>query len=59
MELSIKPQLITSKKTNKQYKAYVLTIGDFQKLFFPTGRMETNYLEKAIGDGLSYEIEVD
>lgn len=57
MEFSVKPQIITSKKTNKQYKAYILTIGDFQKMFFPTGRMETNYLERVVGDGIEYERE--
>lgn len=59
MEFSLKPILITSKKNNKQYQAYSLVVGDFQKLIFPVGRMETNYLAKVIGDGISCEISED
>lgn len=62
MEFSVKPTVIKSKKTNKDYRGYVLTIGDFQKLFFPNGRMESTYLERVVGNGvngISVEIDID
>lgn len=52
MELSVKPQLIKSKKTGKEYNAYVLTIGDYTKLFFPVGNMESRYLERVVANGI-------
>lgn len=56
MLFSVKPQVIKSKKTGKSYEAYVLTIGDYTKLFFPVGNMETNYLQRVVKGGIEAEI---
>lgn len=52
MEFSLKPITITSKKNGKKYEAYNLTVGDYQKLLFPVGNMERNYLERVVGNGV-------
>lgn len=57
MNFSLKPTTIKSKKTGKEYLAYKLTLGDFEKIFFPVGNMERNYLANNVGDGIEVEVE--
>lgn len=57
MNFSLKPTTIKSKKTGKEYQAYKLTLGDFEKIFFPVGNMERNYLANNVGDGIEVEVE--
>lgn len=55
-KISITPYKGKSRKTNKEYNAYLLTIGDWSSLFFPKSQFERKYLDSIIGEG---GIEVD
>lgn len=58
MEFSLKPTQIKSNKTGKTYDCYKLKLGDFERLVFPQGNMERNYLKQYCGSGLSTEVKL-
>lgn len=48
-----------SKKTGKEYTCYVLKIGLFEHMFFPTSKVESAYLDNIITDIAHDEFKED
>lgn len=48
-----------SKKTGKEYTYYVLKVGLFEHMFFPSSKVESAYLDKIITDVAQDEFQSD